>query len=33
MAGSGACELSYAMQPRPEGLAQALLIGREFIGG
>jgi glucose-1-phosphate thymidylyltransferase len=25
--------LSYAVQPRPEGLAQALLIGREFIGG
>jgi glucose-1-phosphate thymidylyltransferase len=24
--------LSYAAQPRPEGLAQALLIGREFIG-
>ena len=31
--GSGACELSYAVQPRPEGLAQAFLIGREFIGG
>ena len=26
-------DLSYAVQPRPEGLAQALLIGREFIGG
>ncbi len=25
-------DLAYAVQPRPEGLAQALLIGRDFIG-
>ena len=24
--------LQYAVQPRPEGIAQALLVGREFIG-
>ena len=32
MAASGASRLRHAVQPSPDGLAQAFLIGREFIG-
>jgi glucose-1-phosphate thymidylyltransferase len=33
MARSGGIHISYCRQPKPEGIAQALLLGRDFING
>ena len=30
---SGESPLTYAIQEKPEGIAQALVIGRDFVGG